>query len=60
MPQFYQELYNADGTVRGRKKLYEDIPDTILKEIVMDVTNTYYPRKPVVPFIKVTQDRVVL
>lgn len=60
VPQFYQELYNADGTVRGRKKLYEDIPDTILKEIVMDVTNTYYPRKPVVPFIKVTQDRVVL
>ena len=26
----------------------------------MDVTNTYYPKKPVVPFIKVTQDRVVL
>ena len=26
----------------------------------MDVTHTYYPRKPVVPFIKATQDRVVL
>ena len=26
----------------------------------MDVSHTYYPLKPVVPFIKVTQDRVVL
>ena len=60
VPQFYEELYNEDGTVRGRKKRYDDIPDTILKEIVMDMTNTYYPLKPVVPFIKVTQDRVVL
>ncbi|MBD5450187.1 MAG: TIGR03960 family B12-binding radical SAM protein [Lachnospiraceae bacterium] len=60
VPQFYEELYNEDGTIQGRKKLYDDIPDTILKEIVMDVTNTHYPLKPVVPFIKVTQDRVVL
>ncbi len=36
------------------------IPRTIEKQIVMDVSNTYYPTKPVVPFIKVTQDRVVL
>ena len=26
----------------------------------MDVTDTVYPMKPVVPFIKATQDRVVL
>ena len=26
----------------------------------MDVTDTYYPKAPVVPFIKATQDRVVL
>ena len=33
---------------------------SITKEVEMDVTNTYYPMKPVVPYIKVTQDRVVL
>ncbi len=60
VPQFYEELYNEDGTVKGRRKQYDDIPDTILKEIVMDVTDAHYPLKPVVPFIKVTQDRVVL
>ncbi len=38
----------------------EGIPATICKEIASDVTDTYYPMKPIVPFIKVTQDRVVL
>ncbi len=60
VPQFYEEQYNEDGTIRGRRKLYEDIPDTILKQLVTDMDNAYYPLKPVVPFIKVTQDRVVL
>ncbi len=60
VPQFYEEVYNEDGTIRGRKKLYEDIPDVIVKEIAKDVTNIPYPMNPVVPFIKVTQDRVTL
>jgi radical SAM family uncharacterized protein len=60
VPRFYEEEYNEDGTIRRRKKLYEEAPDTILKEIVMDVSDAHYPLKPVVPFIKVTQDRVVL
>lgn len=60
VPQFYEEQYNEDGTIRGRRKLYEDIPDRILKQLVTDMDNAYYPLKPVVPFIKVTQDRVVL
>ncbi len=60
VPQFYEELYNEDGTIAGRRKKYEDIPDIIGKEIVTDMAETCYPVKPVVPFIKVTQDRVVL
>ena len=60
VPQFYEEVYHEDGTVKERRKLYDQAPDTILKEIVMDVSHTHYPDKPVVPFIKVTQDRVVL
>ena len=60
VPAFYEEEYHKDGTVKGRKKLYDKAPDKILKEIVMEVSDTYYPVKPVVPFIQVTQDRVVL
>ncbi len=60
VPQFYEEVYNGDGTIAKRRKLYEEAPDIILKEIVSDMTEAYYPLAPVVPFIQVTQDRVVL
>lgn len=60
VPSFYEEIYNDDGTIKERKKLYENAPDIIRKEIEMSVSDTYYPEKPIVPFHKITQDRVVL
>lgn len=60
VPRFYQTAYHQDGTIESFSPTEEGIPPVIQKEIVMDVTDTYYPTKPVVPFIKVTQDRVVL
>lgn len=60
VPSLYQVSYNEDGTISSFAPVCEDIPAVIEKQIVMDVTDTYYPKKPVVPFIKVTQDRVVL
>lgn len=60
VPSLYQVFYHEDGTIKERKPLFPEAPETIMKEMVQDITNTYYPMKPVVPFIKVTQDRVVL
>ena len=60
VPRFYDVTYKEDGTIERFFPLEEGIPETVCKEIVMDVTDTYYPTKPVIPFIKVTQDRVVL
>ncbi len=60
VPMFYEVTYHEDGTIKSFEPTEEGIPTTIRKEIVMDVTNTNYPMKPVVPYIKVTQDRVVL
>lgn len=60
VPQFYEVTYHDDGTIASFTPKLEGLPATITKEIVTDVTNTYYPEKPVVPFIKCTQDRVVL
>lgn len=60
VPSLYEVTYHEDGTIKERISLEEGIPETIEKELVHDVTDTYYPHKPVVPFIKVTQDRVVL
>ena len=60
VPRFYQAEYNDDGTIKAFYPIKEGLPQTITKEIVMDVSDTYYPTKPIVPYIKVTQDRVVL
>ncbi len=60
VPRFYETAYNEDGTIASFTPTREQIPTTIVKEMVTDVSNTNYPEKPVVPFIKVTQDRVVL
>ncbi len=60
VPAFYRVEYKEDGTILAMRPSEEGIPEKIRKEIEMEVSDTYYPRKPVVPFIKVTQDRVVL
>lgn len=60
VPRFYEVSYKEDGTIASFVPVKEDIPSTIVKELVTDLTEAYYPEKPVVPFIKVTQDRVVL
>jgi radical SAM family uncharacterized protein len=60
VPSLYEVTYHEDGTLASFEPVCEDIPRTIKKQIVMDVTNAPYPEAPVVPFIKVTQDRVVL
>ena len=60
VPSLYEVSYHEDGTIKEMKPLEEGIPERILKEMVTEVSDTYYPDKPVVPFIKVTQDRVVL
>lgn len=59
-PQFYTPHYHEDGTLSGFTADDDSMPLTIQKELVTDVSNTYYPQKPVVPFMKCTQDRVVL
>ena len=60
VPRFYDVTYNEDGTISSFAPNREGVPATVLKEVEMNVSDTYYPMKPVVPYIKCTQDRVVL
>ena len=60
VPSLYKVSYHEDGTIAAFEPVYDDVPKTVEKQIVMDVTNASYPKTPVVPFIKCTQDRVVL
>ena len=60
VPSLYKVAYKTDGTIESFKPLYEDVPATVKKQVLVDMTSGTYPDKPVVPFIKATQDRVVL
>ena len=60
VPSMYGVAYKEDGTIASFTPKYEDVPATVKKQIQMDMSHSVYPEKPVVPFIKATQDRVVL
>lgn len=60
VPSLYDVTYHEDGTIAAFSPRFDDVPEKVLKEVVMDLSSTYYPMKPVVPYMKVTQDRVVL
>lgn len=60
VPSLYDVTYNEDKTLASFTPNHPRAPRTVKKQMVQKLTDTYYPQKPVVPFIKVTQDRVVL
>ena len=60
VPSLYECKYDEEGVLISFEPLFDDIPRKVKKEIVKDLSHTYYPVKPIVPFIKVTQDRAVL
>ena len=60
VPSLYKVEYKEDGTIATFSPINENVPATVKKGLVPEMDNTTYPMKPVVPYIKVTQDRVVL
>lgn len=60
VPQFYEELYNDDGTIKGRKTLNKNAKEIIKKRIIKDLNKSFYPEKSILPYIDVVHDRVVL
>ena len=60
VPAFYDVSYKADGTIEAMIPNNPHAPQTVSKQLVMDMSDTWYPEKPVVPYLRATQDRVVL
>ncbi len=60
IPSFYDVEYKEDGTILSFTPNNVHAKENIKKQVVMDMSSAPYPEKPVVPFIKATQDRVVL
>lgn len=60
VPSLYKTTYHEDGTIASFRPVVPGVPERVRKEIETDLDHTWYPEHPIVPFIKVTQDRVVL
>lgn len=59
-PACYEVSYDEQGIISEFKAKYADVPAKVRKEVETNLSDTYYPVKPVIPFIKSTQDRLVL
>ena len=60
VPSLYTVTYKNDGTIDSFDPIYDDVPKNVKKQVQMNLTDSVYPEAPVVPFIKATQDRIVL
>lgn len=60
VPSLIDVSYNADYTIKGFEAKVLGVPTVVRKEVETDLDDSYYPTKPIIPFIKATQDRVTL
>jgi radical SAM family uncharacterized protein len=60
VPKFYDVSYKDNGEIEAFTPSHPNARTSIKKQIVMDVTNSPYPEKPLVPLIQTVHDRVVL
>lgn len=59
VPSLYEVTYREDGRILAITP-EDGVRAVVEKELVTDLNNCYYPLKPVVPYIRVAQDRVTL
>ncbi len=60
VPSLYEVTYHDDGTIEAIRPKYDDVPAMIQRQVVTDFAAAPYPMKPVIPYIRATQDRIVL
>ena len=61
VPSLYEVTYKEDGTIKSFQPKYENVPEKVERQLVIDMDKDYNKLEaPVVPHIKATQDRVTL
>lgn len=59
VPSLYDVTYNEDGTIKSFDPK-DEAPSIVNRVVLTDFDNGPYPTKPIIPYIRATQDRVVL
>ena len=60
VPSLYDVEYNTDGTIKSFEPKYPDVPKRVEKRIIKDLNKSCFPTKPIMPFIEVVHDRIML
>ncbi|EHQ91880.1 TIGR03960 family B12-binding radical SAM protein [Desulfosporosinus youngiae] len=59
VPGFYQVTYKPDGRIE-RIEAEAGVPAVVEKAIVADLDQAFYPTHPVVPYLEIVHDRMML
>ncbi len=60
VPSLYKARYDADGVFAGMERLDDTAPAVVYKRVVKDMDLTETMEKPVVPYIDIVHDRIML
>lgn len=60
VPSLYTVAYHEDGTLKEMQPKREGVPARVRKRLVRDLDQSYYPDKPIVPYMDIVHDRAVL
>jgi len=60
VPSFYDVSYNQDGTIAAVTPNRAEAPARITTRVIQDMDKVEFPTKPVVPYIEIVHDRIML
>ena len=60
VPSLYDVEYNEDGTISSFEPKFDDVPKKVEKRVVENLNTSYFPLKPVMPYIETVHDRIML
>jgi len=60
VPSFYQVTYQTDGTVQQVTPVCPEAAPVVYKRVIEDLDQVAFPTKPVLPYLEVVHDRIML
>lgn len=60
VPSFYEPVYNANGELKEITVKEDWVPSRVIKRVVGDLDKTYFPVRPIVPYMEIVHDRIML
>ena len=60
VPEFYEVSYHDDGTIKGVVPQVSFVPSRVTKRVVRDLDGVDFPTSPIVPFMEIVHDRIML